>query len=100
MSVLNRLVALFLGIILIGYLLTETVNQPDLSKSNDVPRYETSEVISNNEVSYKSNNEDSKDTLEQEMVDSMKNIPTINEQNLSPRYQPLIPNSAGASLVQ
>ena len=38
-------------------------------------------------------------TLEQEMVNTMHATTNINQPRLSPRYRPLLPNSAGASLV-
>ena len=39
-------------------------------------------------------------TLEQEMVDNMYETTSSEHPRLTPRYQPLLPNMAGASLVE
>ena len=39
-------------------------------------------------------------TLEQEMVNNMIQTTKIDAPRLSPRYHPLLPNSAGASIVE
>jgi hypothetical protein len=39
-------------------------------------------------------------TLEQDMVNKMLAKTNVESRKLSPRYQPLLPNSAGASLVE
>ena len=92
----NHLVAVLLSVILLVYLFSEYSN-PNLHNINTIQDYTNSIQGSNNVISERLKDPN---TLEQEMIDNMYQTTSSEHPRLSPRYQPLLPNMAGASIIE
>ena len=103
MNVLNNLISskyffsVLLGIVLLVYIISQSL-QPNLHNLNKNDVYynnlkPTSEVVISNRL------KDS-DTLEEDIVNNMAVSIKEEHPRVTPRYHPLLPNSAGASLVE
>jgi len=89
--------SLVLAIILVICLIME-YQKPNLHNLNkNVRYYDNQEPTSKVIISEKLKDPN---TLEQEMVNNMNEENKKDHPKLSPRYHPLLPNSAGASLVE
>ena len=84
---------------LLGYCLIMEYSKPTLHNHNhnqNVRYYDSVKPTSKVVISDKLQDPN---TLEQEMVNTMKATTSTYQPQLTPRYRPLLPNSAGASLV-
>ena len=93
----NHIFSIILGTILLIYLFTEAYESHGQYLNKKINYYNnfkpTSEVV----ISQKLKNSN---TLEQDMVDNMMTATVSDHPRLTPRYQPLLPNAAGAALVE
>lgn len=103
MTSLNKLLAnkYFWSLVLaalLGYFLIMEYTKPDLHNLNKTVNYYNNSIpMSETVISEKLKDPN---TLEQEMINNMVTTTKTNHPQLTPRYHPLLPNSAGSSLVE
>lgn len=93
----NHIFTIILGTILLIYLFTESSVPKGHYNYDNINYYNNLDNTSKAVISEKLKNSN---TLEQEMVYNMMESTVSEHPRLSPRYHPLLPNVAGAAMVE